>query len=147
MSLIPEPEVTMKDLIVWEEKKKQLAVLKQEEMLLRTRIYKHFFKAPEEGTNNHSLAEGWLLKAKRIIDRKVDLGSLQALASEGGLFHLKGINANNLIHWTPELNTKEYRALPEPMREIFDQCLIIKDGSPQLEIVLPAAAKKAIAKK
>lgn len=147
MSLIPEAPVTMQEIIEWEDKKKKLAVLKVEEMALRMRIYKHFFKTPQEGTNDVPLSEGWLLKAQRKIDRKVDLGSLQALAAEGGLFHQKGINANLLIQWSPELKLKEYRALPESMQEIFNQALIIKDGSPQLDIVLPAAAKKAIAKK
>jgi hypothetical protein len=38
---------------------------------------------------------------------------------------------------------KEYRTLPEEQHQLFDQCLIVKPGSPALEIVLPAKAKKA----
>ena len=143
MALIPEVVVTMQELIEWDELQKQMKALKVKEMLLRQRIYKHFFQAPVEGTNKHALNGGYILNAKRVVDRKVDLGTLQALSAEGALFQQKGINANMLIDWEPKLKLKEYRALSDERRAIFEQALIIKDGSPQMEIVLPAAAARA----
>lgn len=137
-----QSEITMKDLVEWEKLHNQLALLKAKEMDLRKRIYAHYFPAPKEGTNNHSLAEGYLLKAQRKIDRKVNQEDLLALASEGGPFLQAGIDANSLIRWVPELEIKAYRALPDDKRIIFEQCLTIKDGSPQLDIVLPAKARK-----
>lgn len=142
MSNIPEVEVTMKDLIEWDKAKRELALIKSKEMMLRQRIYKHFFPIANEGTNKVDLNEGWVLKAQRVIDRKVDLGILQAMATEGGAFQKAGIVAPQYIDWEPKLKVREYRTLSEEQRHVFDQALIIKDGSPQMEIVLPAKARK-----
>lgn len=143
MTAIPEVEVTIANLVEWQELQAQLKVLKAKEMALRLRIYGHFFKDPHEGTNNHSLPAGYVLKAKRIVSREIDLGALQALSAEGGLFHLNKINPNLLVEWKPNLNIKPYKALSQESRNIFDQALVIKDGAPGLEIVLPAAARAA----
>lgn len=135
--------VTMQELVEWEKMTRELAILKEKEMTLRKRVYRTFFKDPKEGTNTHQLGEGWLLKAQRKIDRKVDIGTLQALSAENALFWQHGINANELIDWKPELKIKAFKSLPEDKRKIFEQCLIIKDGSPQVDITLPARIAKA----
>jgi len=141
----PVQEVTMDDMIAWNDLQAKLSALKEEEMTLRKRIYAQYFTMPAEGTNKVPLAGGWILKAVRVIDRKVDIGALQALSVEDGPLHKAGVNPNLLIKWKPELEIKVYRTLTEQQREAFDQALIIKDGSPQLEIALPAAAAKAAA--
>lgn len=137
--------VTMEDLVEWDKLVRKLAEVKAAEMELRTRIAKTYFKNAKEGTNDHNLGAGWLLKMQRKIDRKVDIGNLQAMSAPDQLFWQNGINANELIEWEPKLKVKPYRALPEEKRKIFDQCLIIKDGAPQMSITLPAraAAKRA----
>ena len=139
------PAVTMDDLVAWQDMQARLSALKEEEMALRKRIYAQYFPAPVEGTNKAPLAEGWILKANRIVERKVDIGALQAMSAEGGPLHEAGINPNLLIKWEPKLEIKVYRTLSSEQRELFDQALIIKDGSPQVEIALPAAAAKAAA--
>lgn len=137
--------VTIDDLVVWQDMKSRLAALKEEEMTLRKRIYAQYFPEPVEGTNKTPLAGGWILKANRVIERKVDIGALQAMSTQGGPLHEAGINPNVLIKWVPELDIKPYRLLTEKQRLLFDQALVIKDGSPQVEIALPAAAAKAAA--
>lgn len=148
MVAVPENQVTQDDLSKWYQLQEQLKAVKASEMLLRTKIYKGLFINPEEGTNSVPLSEGWLLKAKRTIQRDIDLAAFQALASlnqetQQSKFSEVGIAPELMIKWKPELVIKAYRALTPEQLAIFDQALIIKDGSPALEIVLPASAKKA----
>ena len=150
MVAVPENTVTQEDLTKWYQLQQQLAAVKASEMLLRTKIYKGLFVEPKEGTNSVPLSEGWVLKAKRTIQRDIDLAAFQALATldqetQQSKFSEVGIAPELMIKWKPELVTKSYRVLTPEQLAIFDQCLIIKDGSPALEIVLPAAAAKAAA--
>ena len=145
MTTLPANEVTMEDLVAWQDLHAQLAKIKAAEMLLRKKIYGGMFADPAEGTNTTPLAEGWVLKGKRVINRKVDLPVLQAYAVIDGPLQKVGIRADDLIEWKPELKIREYRTLTEEQRTVFDMCLTISDGSPSIEIVLPASAKKASA--
>lgn len=145
MTAIPENQVTQKDLEDWYKLQDELRKIKAAEMLLRQKIYKGLFKEPVEGTNSIPLGAGWVIKAKRVINRDIDLASLQVNsaveeATKQSRLSLAGITVEKLIKWKPELVTKEYRNLTEEQVKIFDECLIIKDGSPGLEIVLPAKA-------
>lgn len=140
---VPANTVTMEMIAKWNDLVEQLAKVKAEEMLLRRGIYGGTFVDPKEGTNKSPLLNGWELNATRVIDRKVDLPVLQAMAVEGGPLHQVGIRAADYIDWEPKLKIKEYRTLTAEQRAVFDQCLTIKDGSPQLKLVLPAAARKA----
>lgn len=147
MTTIPENEVTQADLSEWYRLKDQLASVKAAEMLLRTKIYKGLFKDPKEGTNSLPLAEGWVIKAKRVINRDIDLASLNVNsivdpATQMSRLSSHGIHPEQLVKWKPELVTVAYRALTAEQMEIFNECLTIKDGSPSIEIVLPAKAKK-----
>lgn len=135
---IPENEVTQKDLDTWFLAKKELAKLKVSEMLLRTKIFKFFFKAPKEGTNKFELADHWELKAVHSIDRKVDHAAFVALKDQ---LVANGISPQKIVEYKPELKLSEYRELTEEQRHIVDQFLIIKPGSPQLDITLPAKYK------
>lgn len=137
MVQIPENTVTMEDMVEWNKMQTELRVLKAKEMLLRRKIYEGLFTDPREGVNTLQLSDGWELKANRVIDRKIELATLQAMASEGGPFEKANINANMLIKWEPELVVKQYRTLTAEQLAVFDQCLVIKDGSPALSIVLP----------
>lgn len=148
MTTIPENTVTQKDLRDWYSLQEQLKKIKAAEMLLRVKIYKGLFTEPKEGTNTLPLEGGWVLKGKRVINRDVDQAALQSYmaidpATQMSVLSKNGIHVEQLIKWVPELQTKNYRLLTEEQVKIFDACLIIKDGSPALEITLPAAAKKA----
>ena len=149
MTTVPENEVTQKDLEAWYKLQENLRAVKAAEMLLRTKIFKGMFKEPVEGTNSIPLEGGWVLKGKRTINREIDGAALQANmaidpATQMSRLSANGIHVEQLVKWVPELVTKTYRILSEEQVKIFDECLIIKDGSPALEIVLPAAAKKAL---
>ncbi len=136
---------TQEEMFRWYELQQKLATLKQEEHFMRLRLFKHYFPAPVEGTNTFALDDGYELKGKHVIDRKVDKAALTTLTPK--LIEL-GVSVDGLIKRDPELITSAYRPLQKDTSELgkkklnlFDQCLIIKPGSPQLEVVLPAKNK------
>lgn len=133
--------VTEAELAQWYKMQEELAELKTAEALLRRRIYDQFFPNAVEGTNNHELDDGTgaVLKAKRVVDRKVDEAALDAYkaASKEEGSNLPKLPWNKLIRYKPELSKTEYNKLTEEERHACDGVLIIKDGSPQLEIVIP----------
>jgi len=140
MTNIPANTVTQEDLAEWYRLQDELKRIKASEMLLRQRIFGAYFPSPVEGTNSAPLADGWVLKGKHTINRDIDPGALGAMKEQ---FAEAGISADALVQYKPSLVLKEYRTLTEEQRQLFDQCLIVKPGSPALEIVLPAKAKKA----
>jgi hypothetical protein len=132
--------ITQADLERWYKMKQDLAELKTAESLLRKRIYAHYFPAAVEGTNTFNLGDGYDLKATRVVERKVDEGELAALEAaikaEGS--NLPKLPLRKLVRWKPELAKSEYNKLTAEEQKLFDRALIIKDGSPQLEIKKPA---------
>lgn len=140
MAQIPDNPVTQQDMFDWYELTKELTRIKATEMLLRIKIFKHYFPLPEEGTNSADLADGYVLKGVHKIDRKIDVAALTVLKD---LFAEKLIKIDDLVKWDPALKVKEYRELTAEQIQLFDRCLIVKPGSPALEIVLPK--KKGVA--
>lgn len=150
MSLIPEDALTPNDLFVWYKMQADLATLKRAENLLRMRIFRHLFPIPEEGTNTVELdalpmlsgmaPTGNVIKAVHKMNRDIDIAALTTLTPK---FQANNLPLAKLVKYTPELVIKEYRKLTDEERQLFEEALIIKPGSPALEIVLPASAKKA----
>lgn len=165
---IPQPEVTdlLAELTQWHALKAQVATLQGQERLLRQRLFRHCFPNPQEGTNTYGtpLPNGYVLKGKYALDRKVDPGALAALkgATVGqwrDTLRAAGCEASQpddmpvvqalrlpldtLLKYEPELVTRTYRTLTEDQRAIFDACLTVKPGSPALEIVKPKGGSNA----
>lgn len=138
---IPAPEVGLADLAQWYQLREQLAKVKQAEALLRGRIFHHYFPDPKEGTNDYKLNDGTgaVLKATYPILRSVDIGSFEGLRQQQQTpgTNVPNINLGLLIKMTPEVVISEYRKLTEEERNFFDQCLIIKPGSPSMEVKIP----------
>lgn len=134
MTQIPENEVTMQDLVNWQEMVQQLRNLKNAEMLLRKKIAKHYFPLAIEGTQKADLNAGYKLKLTLPYTRDFDMGALSAARED---FQAQGIPVESLMRTKYELDKKEYNTLTEEQRVTFDQVLIIKPGSPSLEIVAP----------
>lgn len=129
-----ESENIQDDLKTWYNLQVQLADLKHKEMNLRLKLFGTFFKEPHEGTNNVPLDKGWVLQATYPISRSVDVASLATLQP---VFRDAKLPVKDLIRYKPELSVGEYRKLSDEQRKLFDQVLIIKPGTPQLELVLP----------
>ena len=140
MTSIPNNAVSQEELAEWYRLQEQLKKIKASEMLLRQKIFGAYFQAPVEGTNSAPLTDGWVLKGKYTINREIDPGAFGAMKEQ---FLRAGIAADSLVQYKPSLVLKEYRTLTEEQRQLFDSALILKPGSPALEIMLPAKAKKA----
>lgn len=138
MTAIPPNTVGQKDLEEWYKATAELAIAKAKEGMLRLRCFKGYFPTPVEGTNTAPLADGYELKGIHKINRSVEPGSLIVLADK---FAEAKIAVGDLIEYKPDLKIKEYRTLTDDQRNLFDQALIIKDGTPDLKIVLPAKNK------
>jgi len=136
LAIPPEP-CTQADINRWYELQEQLAIVKDAEMTLRKKIFAFYFQAPKEGTNTFPLSDGWVMKGGYKIDRKVDEAVLLALGPE---LRDAGVVTTDLVRYKPELSTTEYRKLTEAQLAVFNQALVIKPGSPSLEIVKPRRA-------
>lgn len=134
MAEIPENTLTQADMVKWYELAQELKRIRNAEILLRKKIFNHFFPDPSEGTNNQDLDGGYVLKGKHAIERKIDEGAFDAMKEK---FREEGINPDTMVQYKPSLVLKEYRKLTKEEQALFDQVLIIKPGSPALEIVLP----------
>lgn len=143
VDLSEQVAVTREDLTTWYKLKEELARVKGSEAMLRGRIFRYFFPNPTEGAkdNKHPLNDGTgaVLCADHIINRTVDEQQLEGLKE--AMFapdsNLPQLDLTKLVRWKPELVISEYRKLSEAERHAFDQCLVIKPGSPQLEIKIP----------
>lgn len=143
MSEIPPDTVSYQDVIRWYQMKEELAKLKQNEMLLRQRIFRIMFVAPTEGTNTVQLStlgvtDDHVLKAAHKISRTVDVAAYTALTPK---FQEEKLPLGELVDWKPELRVGAYRKLTEEQRQLFDQALTIKPGSPELDVMLPKKGK------
>lgn len=135
--------VTAADLVTWFKLKAKLAKIKGEEAMLRSRIFKHYFPAPTEGTKDNKVplndGTGAILQADYVINRTVDEQQLEALKeamfAEGS--NLPQLDLTKLVKWKPELAKTEYNKLTDAEKQIFDRCLVVKPGSPQMEIKIP----------
>lgn len=135
--------VTVDDLKEWYRVKDQLTKLKSTEAMMRSRIAKHFFPNPTEGSkgNKHPLDDGTgaILQMDHKVNRTVlepELDALKAAVKEDGS-NLPKLPFNKLVKYKPELVKTEYNKLTKEEREVFDRALNIKDGMPDLSIKIP----------
>ena len=138
--------VTIDDLKRWYELCAELDRIKAAEAMLRSRIFKQFFPNPTEGSkdNKYPLNDGTgaILQADHKINRTVlepELDALKSAIKEEGS-NLPKLPFNKLIKYKPELVKAEYNKLTEEERKVMDQALLIKPGTPQMEIKSPKRA-------
>lgn len=126
---------------LWQEKVRQIqeqAHLVIEERQLRQEVFALAFPTPKEGTNNADLPEGWTLKGTLKIDRKIDEAVLPQVKEQ---LRALGFNPDPVVKYKPELVTKDYKAMPEEIRKVFDTALTIKPALPTIELAPPKEPK------
>ena len=98
-------------------------------------IFKDFFPNANEGSNKayDDALRGaeFRIVAKVPVTRDIAVGVLEALMPQ---LREKGIHVSKLIRYKPELELKEYRKLTAEEMHLFDQCLIIKEGTAAVAI-------------
>jgi len=142
-------DVMTKDevLLLWEDKKEKLKIIKEEEMDLRKYIVKRAFPNPEEGVNRVPLGETHELKAgiKFTYNLDSDINKVEQIYDKIALTGNHGsFIAERLISWQPQFHLKEYRELQAGVEEgnkaaieikkLIDSILTIDQGAPTLEI-------------
>ncbi len=138
-----ETEVTYADLVKLFEMQNQLATLKSAEAMLRKRVFAHYFPNPTEGSAKNKVplndGTGAILQADHKINRKVDESELEklkeAIKADGS--NLPKLAFTKLIKWKPEVAMGEYRKLSEDDQKVFDRCLVVTPGMPEVKIVIP----------
>ena len=95
-------------------------------------IFNSVFTEPKEGVNRVDIANGWKLKADYKYYRNIDEAALPAILKQ-----LPEGSADRLVKYKPELKVRDYKALTEEQRKIFDEALVIKPGTPSLSIESP----------
>lgn len=132
----------------WQEASRQLALWKEIENNARNATVAAFFPddatdPDAKGTRNYVLAEG--AKLKCVFKQNVTIAKgepletaltkIEAMGERGKLI------AERVIRWKPELDAKEYDAMPDDMRVILDTVITTKPGTPALEVVVKESAK------
>ena len=129
-----KPHLNQAKLEEWYQLKLELKEVQERENALRKEIFTSAFPEAAEGTNTLELADGYVLKAVYPYTRKVDEAVLSNLHGQLKKLH---ISEDKLLKWKPELAITFYKTLTEEEKHVVDQFLIVKEGSPQLEVVLP----------
>ena len=141
VELQPHEQPPLEKISEWYNVARQLAKLKQQEHFMRVAVFNGFFPEPKEGTNNFPLPDDFVLKGKYNINRNVDKAALTALTPN---MREEGVNVDELFEWKPELKKSIYNKLTDEQRNLVDQVLKIKPGSPGLEVALTAAGKRKL---
>lgn len=143
VDLSEEVAVTPEDLKTWYGLKQELDRVKAAEAMLRSRIFKHYFPNPVEGTKENKVplndGTGAIVQGDYVINRNVDEAQLEALReamfAEGS--NLPQLPLDKLIKWRAELAKGEYNKLSTEEKQVLDRCLVVKPGMPGLEIKIP----------
>lgn len=118
----------------WNTLQCQLAAIKEQEMALRTEIFKEIFPQPTEGTNTADMPEGWKIKGTYKLTRTLDESALPAVLEQ---LRKKKVKTDSVILYKPSLDTKAYRLMDPDHRHLLEQAMVIKPGAPSLELVAP----------
>lgn len=120
----------------WVDAANELNAARDKESQLRKEIFGEHFPDPKEGTNTVNLDNGWKLKAVHKLNRTLDKAALPAVLKE-----MEEGSEERLINYKPELKLKEYKALAEAQKQILNQAVTTKPGTPSLELVPPKETK------
>ena len=128
-------------LLMWQELADLQKKLKVLEMDMRKKMAAHFFPSPTEGTNTVDIGKGWKVKLKHTINRTADEAAFEGVFEELNKLGDEAFQKEDLFKFKPELKKAQYNKFSDKQKGIFDQCLIIKPGSPAIEVVAPKEEK------
>lgn len=120
----------------WYNAKKELDAVKKLEGELRIEMINTFYpKGLAKGVNKADLEGGFQMKATPAYNYKLDEAKLPIVLK--GIKEKFKINLPLLVKTKLELSVGEYGKLSDEVKEAFNDCLTITNGTPQVEIVLP----------
>jgi hypothetical protein len=127
------PEAKLELLFNWYNKKQELQTVQAQERALRDTVVSIYLPEDQkkEGTNTVKLPTGDELKIVCGIDRKVDKAIFSNIVQE---LMEKGVDVNEVVETKVELRVGNYKKLTEEQRNVMDECVTSKWGSPQVSI-------------
>lgn len=119
-----------KDLKKWQSAKKKLNEWKKKEMELRRGVIQKLFGELEEGTKTLE-QDGYKLKVSTSMNYTLEEALLPAV--EEALMKL-GIIPKTVITYKPKLVVRAYKSLEGQAKEIMDEAITAKLGSPSFKM-------------
>jgi hypothetical protein len=118
---LPAPTMSPDDMIMeWHASKGMLTELKDREMNLRKQLIKGMFDLEKEGTQNHALGNGYVLKG--VVKKVYKLDTDEDKHTEA-LSQLDDNTAANLVEWTPSFDKELYEALTWEEQQIVNKAI------------------------
>lgn len=115
--------------------KNELAQAQNAERQNRKVLFDTFFPDAPKGSHSLDVDDGRTVSATFSLEYKVDEGALDAVRKV--MQEEFDVNVDAMFNWKPSLKMALYKELSEEERAVFDQCLTITEGSPQLKITEP----------
>lgn len=112
----------------WMELDASIKHLKEQEKALRVLLFEGTFPEPEEGTNNHELPDGRIVKGVYRINRRVDQDEAQSLPAK---------IRKKYFRTKLELNKREYNDAEDEERAIVERVITATPGTPSLDVKAP----------
>lgn len=125
----------------WWEIKDEAKELAARERELRTKLASLFTKHTKkaEGTVTVGLPKDCklkvVLKQNYNLDESALPSVLETLAEDG-------VASDDLVAYKPSLKKSAYKSMSKEQKDIFSEALILKPGTPTLEIVVPKPAEE-----
>lgn len=119
----------------WREASSKLAALKKTELELRKAIVEKIFDPEQnEGTERIDLGQDWTLKVVKKLSYRVTGKPEQVVAA---MSTFSSELQKRLVAWKPSLSTREYKLLDTEQLKAFNEVVLIKPGTPSLELIPP----------
>lgn len=115
--------------------KNVLALAQNAERGNRKVLLDTFFPDAPKGSHSLDADDGRTVSATFSLEYKVDEGALDFVRKQ--MQEEFGVNVDAMFNWKPSLKMALYKELSDEERAVFDQCLTITEGSPQLKITEP----------
>ena len=116
----------------------QIKLMQAEEKELRSELVATFEDDVFEGTQTMELDRGVKLKCVKKITRALDNEAVKDVSKiENVLARLPADVAERLIKYVPKLSEKDYKSLANEHRNIIDEIITSKPGTPTLTVVYP----------
>lgn len=114
----------------WNELTKQLKDLKEKESKIRDQIFLKIFQKDQEGTREVTFSDQVSLKCVQTYTRLIDSTVFDEICDD-----LPKQYRESVVRQKYNLNKAVYDALPQKVKDVFDECLIVKPAKPSLKLI------------
>lgn len=131
-------------ILSWVQSVSDLDAAKKRESELRKKVIDGNFpnnpEGPISGTQTVDLGNGYKIKAEFKLNYRLENKNQEldkALDAIVNTFEEGDYVARNLVKWKPELSMTEYKKLPNEIKSVIDEALVVTQGLPSLKFIQP----------